>query len=163
MWKNVVYRPGRLRAVAYREGVAIGADTVVTAGPPAKIRLTPDRSTIAADGMDLSYILVEALDRDGHPAPLAHNRIHITVDGPARIAGVGNGNPQSFRPFQADHVDLFYGKAMLILGSGRETGRVRVTAAADGLERARATIRIENAKDAGPTSGPSQGDRRRYP
>jgi beta-galactosidase len=142
MWKDVIYQPGQLRAVAYREGVVIGADTVVTAGPPAKLRLTPDRTTLAADGMDLSYVLIEAFDKDGHPAPLASNRIHLSVDGPARIAGVGNGNPQNFESFQADHVDLFYGKAMLIVGSGREAGTVRVTATADGLTRDTVTIRI---------------------
>jgi beta-galactosidase len=142
MWRDVIYAPGELRAVAYREGTVIGEDTVRTAGAPRAIRLTPDRTTIAADGMDLSYVLIEAFDADGNPSPLSDSRVHITIDGPATSAGVGNGNPQSFEPFQADYVDLFYGKAMLILRSGHEAGQARVTATADGLESARATISI---------------------
>jgi beta-galactosidase len=142
MWHDVVYEPGDLRAVAYREGVVIGEATVSTAGEPRAIRLTPDRSALAADGMDLSYVLIEALDEDGRPAPLADGRVRLSVEGPARIAGVGNGNPQSFEPFQADYVDLFHGKAMLIVGAGHEAGPVTVTAAVEGLEGATVTIRI---------------------
>jgi beta-galactosidase len=143
MWNDVVYAPGELRAVAYREGAVIGEATVRTAGEPHGIRLTPDRTTLAADGMDLSYVLVEALDEDGTPAPLADARVTLRIDGPARIAGVGNGNPQSLESFQAEHVDLFYGKAMVIVGAGHDAGRVRVRATAEGMEGATATLRIE--------------------
>ena len=143
MWTDVIYEPGQLRAVAYREGAVIGEATVTTAGEPHAIRLTPDRTTITANGMDLSYILIEAHDVEGVPHPRSDQRIRLSVEGPARIAGVGNGNPQSFEPFQADYVDLFHGKAMLILGAGHEPGQVRVTASADNLEGATTTIRIE--------------------
>lgn len=145
MWRDVIHEPGELRAVAYREGVVIGEARVRTAGEPHEIRLTPDRATLAADGMDLSYILIEAFDESGTPSPLADSRIRLSVAGPAAIAGVGNGNPQSFEPFQADHVDLFFGKAMLILRAGHEAGRVRVTATADGLDSDRVTIQIRAA------------------
>ena len=145
MWRDVTYEPGELRAVAYREGAIIGEATVATTGEPARLRLTPERTVLAPDGMDLSYVLIEALDEDGAVHPRAHRRVRLSVSGPAVIAGVGNGNPQSFEPFQADYVDLFYGKAMVILRSDQEVGRVRVTARADGLESDTATIRIREA------------------
>ncbi|MEJ2206749.1 MAG: glycoside hydrolase family 2 TIM barrel-domain containing protein [Gemmatimonadota bacterium] len=150
MWRNVTYEPGRLRAVAYKEGAVIGEATKTTAGEPREIRLSPDRTTLAADGMDLSYILIEAFDEDGNPAPLADARVTLDIDGPGRIAGVGNGNPQSFEPFRSDHVDLFFGKAMLILGSGHEAGNVRVRATAEGMEGATVTLRIEASRPGAP-------------
>jgi beta-galactosidase len=145
MWRDVVYEPGQLRAVAYREGVAIGEATVATAGRPQEIRLSPDRTTLVADGLDLSYILIEAFDEVGNPAPLADATVTLHIEGPAHIAGVGNGNPQSFEPFQSNQVDLFYGKAMLILGSGHEAGSVRVTARAKGMEGGEVALRIEGS------------------
>jgi beta-galactosidase len=66
--------------------------------------------------MDLSYVLIEAYDDDGNPHPLSDARV--------------------FEPFQAEYVDLFFGKAMLILRSGQEAGRVTITATADGELRA---------------------------
>jgi len=143
MWHDVVYEPGELRAVAYREGAVLGEATLRTAGEPYEIRLTPDRTTIAADGMDLSYVLIEAFDREGNPHPLADNRIELTVEGPASIAGVGNGDPQSVEPFQADYVDLFFGKAMLIVRAARQAGTVTLTANAEGLRDASASIRVQ--------------------
>ena len=78
-----------------------------TAGEPAAIRLTPDRKELAATGEDLCYILVEAVDEKGTLCPLAENMVRFKVEGPAEIAGVGNGNPLSLEPFQADYRKLF--------------------------------------------------------
>ncbi|MBP8302764.1 MAG: DUF4982 domain-containing protein [Phycisphaerae bacterium] len=140
-WNDVTYEPGELKAVAYKAGRRIGEAVMRTAGDPAALRLTPDRTRLAASGEDLAYILVEALDAKGTLCPLADNLIRFKVEGPADIAGVGNGNPLSIEPFQADSRQLFYGKAMLILRtqSGR-TGRVRVTAEADGMAKASASL-----------------------
>ncbi len=105
-----------------------------TAGEPAKIRLTPDRKELSATGDDLCYILVEALDANDTLCPLADNLIKFKVDGPAEIAGVDNGNPLSYEPFQADYRKLFFGKAMLILRTKEgQTGDIRITAESDGL------------------------------
>ena len=135
-------QPGQLTAVAYKDGKKIGSAVMRTAGEPAKLRLTPDRKRLAATGEDLSYILVEALDEKGMLCPLADNRVQFEVQGPAEIAGIGNGDPLSLEPFQASSRKLFYGKAMLIVRSleGRR-GSIRVTARSAGLKEGRARLR----------------------
>ena len=119
--------------MAYKEWTVIGEQLLKTAGEPYQIRLSPDRSVIHADGLDLSYILVEAYDNDGNSCPLADNTIDISLSGPGHIAGVWNGNPQSFDPFQANQVKLFYCKAMIIIGSDSKKGDVKITATSQGL------------------------------
>jgi len=140
-WNDVVYEPGRLKAVAYKDGKPIGEAQVCTAGPPDRLRLTPDRTRLTASGEDLSYILVEAIDKQGNLCPLAEDLVHFEVQGPGQIAGVGNGNPMSQEPFQANYRKLFYGKAMLIVRSeSGQSGRIRVTASADGMKKAVSTL-----------------------
>ncbi len=140
-WLDVPYEPGELKAVAYKDGEPIGEAVVRTAGPPAAIRLTPDRTDLAASGEDLCYVLVEAVDKDGNPCPLADNLVQFEVDGPATIAAVGNGDQRSYEPFQADHRNLFFGKALLIVRTDEGPGgEVRVTATSDGLKPATATV-----------------------
>jgi len=140
-WNDVVYEPGELKAVAYKDGQKIGEAVMRTAGEPAAIRLTPDRKELSATGDDLCYVLVEALDQKGNLCPLADNMIRFKVEGPAEIAGVGNGNPLSLEPFQADYRKLFYGKAMLILRTREaQAGNVTVTATSDGLTPAEITV-----------------------
>jgi len=135
-WNQVAYIPGELKAVAYRDGDVIGEAVVQTTGAAAKIRLTPDRTDLHADGEDLSYVLVEALDAQDRVVPTADNMIRFAVNGPGEIAGVGNGNPMSYEPFQADHRRLFHGKAMLIVRTLKgQSGRIHIDAKSEGLEQ----------------------------
>jgi beta-galactosidase len=142
MWNEVTYEPGELKAVAYKEGKSIGEQVMRTAGNPYQIKVTTDRSVIGANGMDLAYLLVEAYDKNGNPCPLADNLLKVSVSGPVRIAGVGNGNPQSVEEFQADQVKLFFGKAMIILGSGFEKGDAKVTISSGNLVKGVSVIKV---------------------
>ena len=142
MWKDVVYQPGELRVVAYRQGEKLGEATRKTTGEPYRLRLTVDRATIQADGLDLAYITVEALDKEGNPHPLADQAVQIDLSGVGEIAGVGNGNPQSFAPFQASTVNLFYGKAMIIVKGGFDPGTAKITVTADGLKKTSTEVKV---------------------
>ncbi|MEH6408735.1 MAG: glycoside hydrolase family 2 TIM barrel-domain containing protein, partial [Leeuwenhoekiella sp.] len=135
MWKEVVYEPGEVKVVAYKNGEKIGEETIKTAGKADHIKLTADKETIKADGQDLSYVLVEAYDKDDNLVPMADNTINIAINGEGHLAGVGNGNPQSFDSFQAKTVKLFYGKTMIILGADFEKGKSKITVTSDGLTK----------------------------
>lgn len=144
MWLDVVYEPGELKAVAYKEGKVIGEEIIKTAGEPYSIKLTADRSNIKATGDDLSYILVEAYDKDGNLCPLADKLINFEIKGPGEVAGVENGNPQSLEPYVANYRKLFYGKAMLILRSKEnEAGKIDVVATSNGLKAAKISVASE--------------------
>lgn len=135
MWNDVKYEPGELKVIAYKDGKQLGVETVKTTSKPYSLRLTPDRKSIKADGEDLSYILVEVLDKDGNLCPLANNLIEFEVNGNAKIAAVGNGNPQSLQPFQSNKIKLFYGKAMLIVKSLKDKkGGVTISSSSSGLK-----------------------------
>jgi hypothetical protein len=116
-WLEVPYEPGELKAVAYKDGRPIGEALVRTAGKPARIRLTADRSDLAADGMDLSYVTIEMLDADGNLCPRAMDMLRFEIDGPAELKGVANGDPMGLDSFTDDKHPLFYGKAVAVLRS----------------------------------------------
>lgn len=143
MWNDVIYQPGELKAVAYKEGKILGENIVKTAGEPYKLILTPDRKILKSDGEDLSYILVEAVDKNGNLCPLANNKVEFKIKGNAQIAGVGNGNPQSFSPFKSNTVDLFYGKAMLLIQSKNNKETITVTASSKNIKNAETSLKIE--------------------
>jgi len=143
-WMDVPCEPGELKVVAYKQNRKIGERVVKTAGPPAALRLTPDRNRIHADGDDLSYVLVEMVDRDGVPCPRADHHVAFSVRGPAEIAGIGNGNPMEFDCLADARHPLFFGKAMLVLRSRRGlSGMVTITAKCDGITAATATVTTE--------------------
>ncbi|HRJ31622.1 MAG TPA: glycoside hydrolase family 2 TIM barrel-domain containing protein [Cyclobacteriaceae bacterium] len=143
MWNDVKYQPGELLAVAYKAGVKIGEHRLKTAGKAVAIRLSPDRKTIKANGEDLSYILVEAIDKDGNVCPLADTKVDIKIAGAGKLAGVGNGNPQSFNSFKSSVVNLFHGKAMVIVSSEWTKGNITVEASSAGMKSSKINLLTE--------------------
>ena len=142
MWR-VKYEPGTVKAVSRKEGKTVAEQEIRTAGEPAQIRLSPDRSTIQADGKDLSFITVEILDKDGNLCPNAENDVTFAVEGAGFIAGVDNGSPISMEKFKDNHRKAFYGKCLVVLQNNGEPGGVKVTATADGLEKATTAIKVK--------------------
>jgi beta-galactosidase len=129
---SVPYQPGTLEAVGERNGQVLKS-VVETTGDPYQIVLTPDHSTLHADGKDATVINVTVLDKSGREVPDAGNLIKFSVTGDASIIGVGNGDPSSHEPDQyekqADYQrSLFNGKCQLILQAGKTPGAIELVA-----------------------------------
>ena len=95
---TVNYEAGTLSAKGYRDGKLVAQTKVETTGAPAAIQLTPNRSTINADGEDVSVVDVAVVDSEGRVVPRATNLIQFSLDGPGKIIGVGNGDPSCHEP-----------------------------------------------------------------
>jgi beta-galactosidase len=138
---DVPYEPGVLRVVAYQKGSQAAAKEVHTAGLPWRVRLTPDRTRIAADGDDLCFVTVRIEDQQGHLCPMADDMVRFKVGGAGSIAAVDNGNAASTEPFQADHRKAFNGMCLLIVRSKRgKRGIIRIAADSDGLRGAEISV-----------------------
>jgi len=95
---QVSYAPGTLSAKGYTDGKKVAETKVETTGAPAAIQLTPDRSTINADGEDVSVFTVAVTDAQGRGVPVAADLVHFELSGPGKILGVGNGDPSCHEP-----------------------------------------------------------------
>lgn len=93
-WK-VAYTPGTLEAIGYSKGQTVIRDNVQTTGNPTTVRLSANNTNIRANKEDISIVTVDVLDKNGLRVPVADNDIFFTVQGPAKIIGVGNGQPTS--------------------------------------------------------------------
>jgi beta-galactosidase len=134
---EIPYEPGELVATALdATGKEAGRWAMKTAGPPASIRLTPDRTAIGADGEDLSYVTVEVLDAAGVLHPNADNLVHFALTGPGKIIGVGNGDPRGVESFQQPQRTAYHGRCLVVIKGGTQAGSIRLTASADGLKAA---------------------------
>lgn len=139
-WENVPFEAGKIEAVAYKDGKEIGRATVQTAGADAAMRLTPEKTQFTGDD-DLAYILVEAVDARGTLCPNSMRKFSVSVDGPAELVGIGNGNPMGYEPITDAEHSLFYGKAMIVLRSHAGAGPVKLTVTSDGVKGDAAVIR----------------------
>jgi beta-galactosidase len=145
-WDDVVYQPGTLKVVAYRDGKPWATAESKTAGEPAGLRLEPDRKEIRADGKDLVFVTVTVTDPEGSTAPRAQNPIHFEIKGPGEIVATDNGDPASFEPFPSHQRPAFNGLCLVIVRSqAGQPGTIKLTAAAEGLNGTLTTIETVTA------------------
>lgn len=131
-WDNVTFSPGDLRVVTYKGGALWAEDTKKTVGAVAALNLKADRTTIVADGYDLSFITVAVVDSEGEVVPEAWNNITFSVSGPGEIVSTDNGNPVDQVAFSSLSRNAFKGFALVIVrANAGEPGEIRVTASAE--------------------------------
>jgi len=137
---SVPYAPGTLKAVGMRGDRAVAESVLATAAPASKLRLTADRHGIQADGEDLSFITVEAVDAQGHLDLQASQEVQFSVTGRGVIAAVGNGDAQDPDSYHADRRKLYQGRAQVIIRASRQPGAIQLTAKGSALADGVVTI-----------------------
>ena len=143
-WNDVVYEPGELRVVAYdADGKVAEEKTVRTAGKAKALKITANRDRIAADGNDLVYFTVTAVDAKGNPVPDADNLVRFEVSGAGTFEATANGDPTCIMPFQNPQMKLFSGAATAIARPSDHAGTLTIRATAKGLRPATATVTVE--------------------
>ncbi len=147
---TAIYQPGTVKAIGYKNGKKILTRNVETTGAPARISLTADRSVIQADNRDVAVFRVELQDKKKRFVPTACDDLTITVNGPVRILGVGNGDPayqSTERPADTNahtyQVKAFNGLAQILLQSTGESGEATLIVGADSLPAASFVLRLE--------------------
>lgn len=127
-WQNVKYEKGEIKVVVYDEqGNKAGEKTVKTAGKPAKLQLTADRSTIAADGSDLAFITVSLTDKNGTLCPDADHSLEFKVTGAATFNSVCNGDATSLEVFTEPTMKLFHGQLVVVVQASTAPGKATLT------------------------------------
>ena len=141
-----------LEAVAYDEDGRVIANCVGrTFGDPVRLVLTPDKHTLTADGQDLIFVEISAVDRDGIPVENASNRVKVTVTGAGRLIGLDNGDSTDYDQYKGLSRRLFSGKLMAVVAAKLEPGPISVEVSSPGLETQ--VLRLEAA----PTAESVQG------
>jgi beta-galactosidase len=141
---KVPFEPGTLKAVARSNGKVVATEELKTAGKPARIVFTADKvaTPLTPDWNDVRYVTATLVDDAGTRIPDSTTVIHFSASGPASIIAVDNGNFMDHDPFQATQRKVYFGNALALLRATGTTGRVTVTASADGIPPATLTLTI---------------------
>lgn len=115
---SICYNEGSLEAIAYRNGSECGRDSLLTSGKTEGLSLKADRNLINADGSDLCFVTIEAVDKEGHTVYSENREIKVEVQGGTLLAlGTADPKPEEMHPFTKDHCPLFNGKALAVVRS----------------------------------------------
>ncbi len=137
---NVEYAPGSIEARGWKDGKQVMTTRRDTTGAPAKLVLRPDRDSVAADGEDVAMFAVEVQDANGRTVPITDNLVTFKVGGPAKLIGVGNGDPTDQSPDKGTSRKAFSGYCMALVQAEKTAGAITVEATSPGLSAASANI-----------------------
>lgn len=147
---DAVYQPGKVTATGYKNGKKAMTAKVETSGAPAKINAAADRQLIKADNHDVAVVNITLSDSKKRFVPDGCVTLDLTVDGPVRILGVGNGDPawqDAERPAdpmsRTFKVKTFNGMAQVILqAAGNEAATATLAVSSEGLQPATVSVDV---------------------
>ena len=144
-WEDVVYQPGELKVIAYKNGVKWAEDVVRTTDKASQLSVVADRPAIRADGTDLIYITVRIEDKNKLLVPRSSNQLIFSIEGPGRIVATDNGDATSHESFQASTKKAYNGLCLIIVAANKgATGVFTVKAVSKGLKPAAVKVEITN-------------------
>lgn len=140
---RVPFAPGELRVTGVDGGREGESFVLKTAGPAARLRATIDRTKLRADGGDVAFVTIEAVDEHGVPNPDCAAAVRLAIDGPAELAGLGNADLTSLESYRDNPHHLFEGRALAALRSMHASGKIKLTVTSPGLAAASVTLAAE--------------------
>lgn len=145
------YKPGTICAVAYDQGgretardsrSTSGDSTALVlkaekmqgshiltwqASPAGGGAIPKDCMTLTANGEDLLFVEISAVDEKGCPVENASDYVEVEIAGPGRLVGLDNGDSTDYDPYKGTIRKLFSGKLVAIIAAEDQPGEIRVT------------------------------------
>lgn len=133
---HIPFTPGQVVARGYRDGVLADTFRIVTARRAEAAVLSVDRSEIAADGQDVSFVSLQLTDNDGNPVQVDDRMVTVSVTGDGRFCGIDNGDLRREVPFGPGQMQLktYFGRALVRVQSLRRAGNIGVTLSVEGID-----------------------------
>ena len=126
-WR-VPYRAGTLRAESYDEsGRLIATDEKPSFSDTARINISADKRALLANGEDMIFVTLTALDKDGRAVENAVDRVHVAVSGAGRPVGLDNGDSCDYDSYKGLSRRLFGGKLLVMIAATKQAGDIELT------------------------------------
>jgi len=142
---NIAFEPGTIKAVGYKGSAAVANYSLMTAGPPAAIKLTLHTAPggVRADGEDIALIDVEVVDAKGQRCPTDDARVDFTWSSTGRAVSAtgpaiwrGGYNSGKINSTNNLYLNTEDGINRVAMRATREAGSVTLTATRTGLKPA---------------------------
>lgn len=140
---EVPFDKGSLKAIGKNNGKEVVSEELKSAGPPAKIILTTDQSSLTNNFDDVAFVTAKIVDANGITCSNEDTRIKFTIDGAGVIEALDNGNLSSHDMYKATEYAAYHGKCLALIKAKGSDGKITVKASAAGLSDGSVTIAVK--------------------
>lgn len=145
---EIVYQPGIIEAVAYKDGIEIGRDSLETAEPATRLILEADKNVIKANDEDLCYVMITATDSKGREVFDENRKVSVSIEGCGKVISFGSANPMPKQLYNNSENYLYQGKALVVIKSTLDYGKCTLKVRLEGCDTQSITIDcLENHVD----------------
>lgn len=146
-WKGVDYAAGNIVAIARdSSGKEVTRHVLETTGEAVALKMETENSGWKADGMDLQYVKVYAVDSEGRVVPTFKDDATFAVSGEAKLIAVDNGDHSSDELFSGNQRTMYKGFAMTIVRANQTAGTVNIKVSVKGLKGVEKTLQTITPK-----------------
>jgi len=161
-WDEVVYEPGTIKVVAYKDGKKWATDEVKTTGKASKIMMAAEAgfgpgkdfggekavknakkcAKLAFDPDGLIFVDVKVADSKGRMVPGANNEISFTLEGDGEIVAIDGGDPTSLIRFDSTTQPAFNGLISVVIRPNSK-GKLTLHASSPNLKSSKLKIKVK--------------------
>lgn len=142
-WK-VNFEAGTIKAVGKNGGKVVAEYELKTAGKPAKIILSADKTNVANDWNDVVFVTATVVDDKGVVVPNANNLIEFTATGAGSVVAADSADNADHDPFQAKQSKAFQGTCEALIKANKGLGVINVTAKSGELTSNKISVSVQN-------------------
>ncbi len=144
-WK-VSFEAGTIKAIGRNGGKQVAEFELKTAGKPAKVVLSADKTKVANDWNDVVFVTATVVDANGVVVPNASDLIEFNVSGPGVIAAVDSADNADHDPFQATKRKAFQGLCDALIKANGKSGTITISAKSGVLVSNKLTIAASSGR-----------------
>ena len=142
---NVLYTPGEIKAVGYRNNEEVATSSHRTPGKAYALKLKEDTAPVHADSNELALFTCTVIDEFGNVVPNAEHYVRFEADNNAEIAATGSATFDHVPPHSKER-RMYAGRITVgVLPS--KSGKTTLYAYADGLRTAVLDFEVLDKKE----------------
>lgn len=103
---------------------------------------------MAADGQSLTYVVAEIIDGEGRIVPNADRLLSFELRGEGTLLATCSGDLSDNTGYTLPQRKTWKGRAMAVVKSGKQSGKLTLTVKGKGLKKASLDIRMDKPSSA---------------
>ncbi|MEO5563128.1 MAG: DUF4982 domain-containing protein, partial [Chitinophagaceae bacterium] len=131
---NIDYEPGELSVKGFTAGKATSAFRLKSSDSAAAFLTIVDKQKFTPRKKDMAHVEIRIVDKNGNFVYESSNEVTITIEGPAKLLGLENGDLSSHEDYKSNKRKVLNGKLMAYVQSTGKPGTVKIKVRSEGLK-----------------------------
>ena len=129
---DIDYEAGSIKAIGYNSGEQVAGDSLVTTGTAYALNAKVEKDTIGKT--NLTQVIINITDNNGHPVYNAEDEITISLTGNAVLLGLESGSNTSHEDYKSNKRKALHGRLIAYVQVNNNAKNAEAVISSPGLQ-----------------------------